>query len=148
MTALYCIFQYIKEETHETAHHPPDPSCRLHPLCSLRLCHRKRQRSGKHDAAFNPGPGKKAKTGFFPHAEHQERLHCSECHHSKGADGKQVPYVEGQTIAKCESCHNSKAEDMSTDYNTFQKVGHARCRECHRQTDASLVKCSVCHTGD
>jgi hypothetical protein len=93
-------------------------------------------------------PAKKPKPAFFPHAEHQERQHCSECHHGKGADGKQVPYMEGQTIAKCESCHNSKAEGMSTDYNTFQKVGHARCRECHRQTDVTLVKCSVCHTDD
>ncbi|NLZ18121.1 MAG: cytochrome c3 family protein [Desulfobulbaceae bacterium] len=90
-------------------------------------------------------PDKKPRTATFPHREHQSRYNCAECHHSMGADGQQIPYVTGQAIAKCESCHNTKVEGMNTEYNTFQKVGHAKCRECHRQTDTKLVKCTVCH---
>ncbi len=93
-------------------------------------------------------PAKKPRPATFPHREHQERLDCAECHHGKGADGKQTPYVAGQPIAKCESCHNTKAADMNPKYNTFQKAGHANCRSCHQETEAKLAKCSVCHKKD
>jgi cytochrome c553 len=46
---------------------------------------------------------KTPKPATFPHAAHQEKFQCADCHHSKGDDGKQVAYVEGQEIAKCES---------------------------------------------
>ncbi len=93
-------------------------------------------------------PDKKPRTATFPHREHQARLDCAECHHSKGADGKLIPYVPGQKIAKCESCHNTKVEGMAEEYNTFQKAAHANCRACHQQTEAKLAKCSVCHKKD
>ncbi len=90
-------------------------------------------------------PAKTAKPATFPHAEHQNRLECAQCHHSKGEDGSRVAYVEGQEIGKCESCHNTKAEGMKTEYNTFQKAGHGLCRTCHQQSDPQLAKCTVCH---
>lgn len=93
-------------------------------------------------------PDKKPRTATFPHREHQARLDCAECHHSKDADGKLIPYEPGQKIAKCESCHNTKVEGMAEEYNTFQKAAHANCRGCHQQTDAKLTKCTVCHKKD
>lgn len=87
---------------------------------------------------------KKAKPAIFPHAKHQERLTCSECHHSKGADGKQVAYVEGQKIEKCESCHN-KAAGMPKKLTTFKEAAHANCKTCHKAKDKKLAKCTVCH---
>lgn len=90
-------------------------------------------------------PAKTPKPATFPHGEHQGRLECAHCHHSKAEDGSRVAYVEGQEIGKCESCHNSQAEGMNAEYNTFQKAGHGLCRTCHQQTDAQLAKCTVCH---
>ena len=89
-------------------------------------------------------PAKKAKPAVFPHAKHQERLKCGECHHSKGADGKQVAYVEGQKNEKCESCHN-KAAGMPKKLETFKKAAHANCKACHKAKDKKLAKCTVCH---
>lgn len=87
---------------------------------------------------------KKAKPALFPHAKHQEKLVCGECHHGTGADGKQVPYKEGQIIQKCESCHNTAAA-MPKKLSTFKKAAHANCKACHKAKDKSLAKCSVCH---
>ncbi|MCF8056595.1 MAG: cytochrome c family protein [Desulfocapsa sp.] len=87
---------------------------------------------------------KKAKIAQFPHAKHQETLKCAECHHSKGADGKQVAYVEDQKIEKCESCHN-KAAGMPKEVATFKDAAHANCKECHKAKDKALAKCTVCH---
>ncbi|AGF78858.1 class III cytochrome C family protein [Desulfocapsa sulfexigens DSM 10523] len=87
---------------------------------------------------------KKAKPAVFPHAKHQEKLTCGDCHHSKDADGKQVAYVEGQKIEKCESCHN-KAAGMPDKLSTFKDAAHANCKECHKKTDKALAKCTVCH---
>ena len=87
---------------------------------------------------------KKAKPAFFTHAEHQERLTCGDCHHSKNADGKRVEYVEGQKIEKCQSCHN-KGAGMPAKLETFKKAAHAKCKACHKKTDKKLAKCSVCH---
>jgi len=87
---------------------------------------------------------KKAKPAVFPHAKHQEKLACGDCHHSKDADGKQVAYVEGQKIEKCESCHN-KAAGMSDKLTTFKDAAHANCKECHKKESKDLAKCTVCH---
>lgn len=90
-------------------------------------------------------PAKKAKPAIFPHAAHQERLKCADCHHSKGDDGKQVVYADGQKIEKCESCHNSKA-GLPKKLATFKGAAHALCKDCHTKTDkAKLAKCTVCH---
>ena len=87
---------------------------------------------------------KKAKPALFPHAKHQETLKCGDCHHSKGADGKQVAYTEGQKIEKCESCHN-KAAGMPKGLQTFKDVAHKKCKGCHKAKDKALTKCGVCH---
>lgn len=88
---------------------------------------------------------KKPKPAIFPHAAHQERLECGECHHSKDADGKQVAYVEGQKIEKCESCHNSSNESMPKKLATYKGAAHEQCKGCHAKNDKALAKCSVCH---
>ena len=87
---------------------------------------------------------KKTKTAIFPHAKHQEKLTCTECHHSKDADGKIVAYTEGMKIEKCESCHN-KAAGMPKKLTTFKEAAHANCKACHKKTDKKLAKCTVCH---
>lgn len=87
---------------------------------------------------------KKPKPATFPHAAHQERLACADCHHGK-ADGKQVPYVEGQKIEKCESCHNKAAGVSNKKVSTFKGAGHALCKTCHKKADKALAKCGVCH---
>ena len=76
---------------------------------------------------------KKAKPAFFPHAKHQETLKCGDCHHSKGADGKQIAYAEGQKIEKCESCHNTGAGMTNEKLDTFKEAAHANCKECHKK---------------
>ncbi len=89
-------------------------------------------------------PAKKPKPSIFPHAEHQSRLECGECHHGKDADGKKVAYVDGQEIGKCESCHN-KAAGMPKEVESFKNAAHAQCKDCHAAKDKALAKCSVCH---
>lgn len=89
-------------------------------------------------------PAKKAKPALFPHAKHQEKLKCGECHHSKDDAGKQTAYVEGMKIQKCESCHN-KAAGMPKKLTTFKEAAHANCKSCHKKTDKKLAKCNVCH---
>lgn len=90
------------------------------------------------DAAAKPKPA------LFPHAKHQEKMACGECHHSKGADGKQVAYVEGQKIEKCESCHN-KAAGMDKKIATFKDAAHTNCKGCHTEKKAGPTKCAECH---
>jgi len=90
------------------------------------------------DPATTPKPAQ------FPHAAHQGRLECGTCHHSKGADGKQVAYTDGQKIEKCETCHNSKA-GMPEKVNTFKNAAHALCQDCHKKNKPELAKCGVCH---
>ncbi len=90
-------------------------------------------------------PAKKPKPVLFPHAKHQEKLECADCHHSKGDDGKQVAYTEGMKIEKCESCHN-KAAGISKDVETFKKAAHKNCKGCHKETGKKeLTKCATCH---
>jgi predicted CXXCH cytochrome family protein len=92
-------------------------------------------------------PAKKPKPSIFPHAAHQSRLECGDCHHGKDDAGKMVPYVEGQEIGKCESCHN-KAAGMPKKIETYKGAAHEMCKGCHAQTDKKLAKCSVCHPKD
>jgi hypothetical protein len=80
----------------------------------------------------------------FPHAKHQEQFKCGECHHTKGADGKQAPYTEGMKIEKCDTCHNKDA-GMPKGLQSFKDAGHKNCKGCHKEHDKKLTKCSVCH---
>lgn len=87
---------------------------------------------------------KKPKPAIFPHAAHQDRLECGDCHHAKDDAGKQVAYAEGQKIEKCESCHN-KGETMPKKLATYKGAAHALCKSCHAKTSKDLAKCGVCH---
>jgi hypothetical protein len=93
------------------------------------------------DAAAKPKPA------VFPHAKHQEKQTCAECHHSKGADGKKVAYVEGQKIEKCETCHN-KAAGLDKKIATFKDAAHTNCKECHKEkkVDTKKLGCKLCHS--
>ncbi len=71
----------------------------------------------------------------FPHAEHQGRMECKVCHHSKDDAGKKVEFVEGQAIGKCASCHDK-----------LKDVGHKLCKTCHKESgNKKLTKCGTCH---
>ena len=88
---------------------------------------------------------KAKKPATFPHAEHQGRLECGTCHHSKGADGKQVAYTEGMKIEKCETCHN-KTAGMPKGLDSFKNVAHKKCKGCHKESgNKKLTKCGTCH---
>ena len=89
------------------------------------------------DAAAKPKPA------VFPHAKHQEKFACGDCHHGKDDAGKQVPYADGQEIGKCESCHN-KAAGMAKPADTFKNAAHKNCKDCHKAQGAPN-KCSTCH---
>lgn len=91
------------------------------------------------DAAAKPKPA------TFPHAKHQEKLACGECHHGKDAAGKQVAYVEGQKIEKCESCHNKAAGMTNAKVATFKDAAHTNCKGCHTEKKAGPTKCTECH---
>ena len=95
------------------------------------------------ESTIDPAP--KPKPAYFPHGEHQSRLECKTCHHSRGADGKRISYVEGQKIEKCETCHNTKEATMPDKVNKFQKAAHAMCQACHKKNKPELAKCTVCH---
>ena len=91
------------------------------------------------DAAATPKPA------TFPHAKHQAKLACKDCHHSKDAAGKQVPYVEGQKNEKCETCHNKKAGMTNAKVATFKDAAHTRCKGCHTEMKVGPTKCPDCH---
>ncbi len=91
------------------------------------------------DAAAKPKPA------VFPHAKHQEKATCGECHHSKDAAGKQVAYVDGQKIEKCESCHNKAAGIANAKVATFKDAAHTNCKGCHTDKAAGPTKCDGCH---
>ena len=90
------------------------------------------------------------KPAIFPHAEHQTRLKCEDCHHGKADDGSKVAYTEGQKIEKCASCHNKDVLAGKTagkdKLDTLKGAGHAKCKACHKESgDKKLVKCGTCH---
>ncbi len=85
----------------------------------------------------------------FPHAAHQAKLKCGECHHGM-ADGKQTPYAEGMEIGKCASCHNPEKLAGKTKgknkLDTLKGAGHGNCKECHDAAEnKELKKCTTCH---
>jgi hypothetical protein len=104
---------------------------------------------GPAEITINPD-GKKPVA--FPHAEHQERIKCAECHHTKGPDGKQAPYTEGMKIQKCETCHTGDMLKGEVKGKTaMQRAGHGNCLSCHKEEAKKdpamkkLKKCSTCH---
>ena len=103
--------------------------------------------------AQNTGPetiilktAKARKPAFFPHRAHQKKYACKTCHHTKTAAGKIGPYVAGQEKA-CTVCHNKDFPNKKL--NGLHKVGHAKCRACHKKMKKegkkAPTKCSGCH---
>ncbi len=97
---------------------------------------------------------KKPRTVNFPHRNHQERMECGECHHTKGDDGKQKAYSEGMKIQKCEECHfkGSGMPEKKPKLATFKDAAHINCKSCHKEAkkkDPELKKkwkkCLPCH---
>ncbi len=86
------------------------------------------------------------KPAVFSHKKHQDMMKCTECHHIKGADGKQAPLPEGQAPAKCDSCHNATMTNKKVD--SFMKAAHENCKGCHTagyQGKNGPTKCPDCH---
>lgn len=120
-------------------------------LCSLGLVSIAAAGVDKGPAEMTINP-KGKKPVNFPHAAHQKRLKCGECHHTKGKDGKQVPYTEGMKIQKCETCHTGDMlKGKVKGKKALQRAGHGNCLACHKEQakkDAKLKKlkkCSTCH---
>jgi len=104
--------------------------------------------TGTADMVLKTAEGKKPAT--FPHEKHQkmEGMTCGNCHHIKGADGKQAAYVDGQAIQKCVTCHNA---DMANEkLNSFKGAAHDNCKGCHKAKEAegASTKCTACHPKD
>lgn len=96
---------------------------------------------GPAEMTLKTAAGKKP--AHFPHAKHQEKLGCGDCHHG-AADGKQVAYVDGQEIHKCEHCHNG--EMANPKLKNFKGAAHANCKGCHQKhKDVAPTKCNGCH---
>ena len=95
---------------------------------------------------------KKPKPAVFPHAKHQEKLKCAECHHGKDDAGKQTPYVEGMKIEKCITCHTGNSlEGQVKGKSALHRAGHGNCKKCHTEMAKKdkalkdLKKCTTCH---
>ncbi|HHD64461.1 MAG TPA: class III cytochrome c [Desulfobulbaceae bacterium] len=104
---------------------------------------------GPAEITLNPDGKKPA---LFPHAKHQEKIKCGECHHGKDAAGKKVAYVEGQKNEKCVTCHTGDMLKGKVKGKTaIQRAGHGNCLACHKdmaKKDAKLKKikkCTTCH---
>ncbi len=78
----------------------------------------------------------------FQHHKHQEKTKCAECHHEKGADGKQAPYHEGMKIQKCKDCHKKGFSNKKL--NKPMKAFHKNCKDCHKKHNGP-TKCKECH---
>jgi hypothetical protein len=95
---------------------------------------------------------KQPKPAVFPHAKHQERLACGDCHHGKDDAGKQVPYTDGQKIEKCITCHTGDSlAGKDKGKSALHRAGHLNCKKCHTEeakkdeAKKELKKCSTCH---
>jgi len=86
------------------------------------------------------GPAGKKEVVFKHHA-HQAKYDCGTCHHSKGADGKQVAYVAGQKIEGCPTCHelgkpsdnmHKKCKGCHADMKKEGKNAPTGCKDCHK----------------
>jgi len=101
--------------------------------------------NGPAEMVLKTAEGKKPAN--FSHAKHQEKMKCADCHHIKGADGKQAPLPEGAAVQKCETCHNADMADPKL--NSFKGAAHGLCKECHKKMAAehpnAPTKCDGCH---
>ena len=87
------------------------------------------------------------KPAIFPHAAHQEKNKCAECHHYQDDVGAAVACSDDtlDKIAKCDTCHN--AEFKNEKLRTWKDIGHGNCKSCHKKMkeDGAPTKCAACH---
>ena len=87
------------------------------------------------------------KPAVFPHAAHQAKNACGECHHYQDDAGAQVACGDDSLdkIAKCDTCHN--AEFKNEKLRTWKDIGHGNCKACHTKmkADGAPTKCGGCH---
>ena len=100
--------------------------------------------NGPADITLN-ADGKKP--AVFPHATHQEKITCGECHHYQDDAGAQVACMDDSLdkIAKCDSCHN--ADFANEKLRTWKDIGHGNCKACHTKMkdQGAPTKCAGCH---
>ena len=87
------------------------------------------------------------KPAVFPHAAHQARLACGECHHYQDDAGAQTACMDDtlDKIAKCDTCHN--ANFANEKLRTWKDIGHGNCKSCHTKMkdEGAPTKCGACH---
>ena len=100
--------------------------------------------NGPADITLN-ADGKKP--SVFPHAKHQEKITCGECHHYQDDAGAQVACMDDtlDKIAKCDTCHN--ADFANEKLRTWKDIGHGNCKSCHteKKDEGAPTKCAGCH---
>lgn len=89
------------------------------------------------------------KPARFPHKEHQKKIECAECHHTKDAQGHQLPYFDGMMIQRCATCHN-KDNMPNSKLSSFKLVAHYSCKGCHKRLSEAekagpISDCIGCH---
>ena len=103
---------------------------------------------GPADITLNAdSKSEKPKPAQFPHAAHQERMSCGECHHYQDEAGGQVACTDDTLgkIAKCDTCHN--ADFANEKLRKWKDIGHGLCKNCHKKmkADGAPTKCGACH---
>ena len=87
------------------------------------------------------------KPAVFPHAKHQEKNKCGECHHYQDDSGAQTACMDDtlDKIAKCDTCHN--ADFANEKLRTWKDIGHGNCKSCHTKMkdEGAPTKCGACH---
>lgn len=102
--------------------------------------------AGPEVLTLTTADSKKPKPAVFPHKKHQDMMKCTECHHTKGADGKQAPLAEGAAVEKCATCHTKDMANKKV--NSFKKAAHVNCKGCHKKGldgKKGPTKCAGCH---
>ena len=108
--------------------------------------------ANKGDAEITLNPdnrdaAKKGKPAVFPHAKHQEKFKCGECHHYADDAGAQTACMDDTLgkIAKCDTCHN--ADFANEKLRKWKDIGHGNCKDCHKKMKAegAPTKCGACH---
>jgi hypothetical protein len=79
---------------------------------------------------------------LFDHRAHQRITECATCHHFVDDSDNVVAHSSKLETRKCVACHNNNSKNQKL--NSFKKVGHVLCRECHQVNDRK-TSCKTCH---
>ena len=106
--------------------------------------------NGPAEITLNPDnrdAAKKGKPAVFPHAKHQEKFKCGDCHHYQDDAGARTACMDDSLdkIAKCDTCHN--ADFANEKLRKWKDIGHGLCKDCHKKmkADGAPSKCTACH---